>query len=419
MDTSGLHNQTNPLDMLETALSQLSSQSLPNIDRSELGTQCVRLLTARDQLNAVMATNVAEAERAGVPTLGKQRTMAQYLASRTHCAPETVRADLRVGLWVSDFMLLEQAMLDGRLSRHHVDLLRKTHNIRVFVPMQHSQELFIDLANTLEWKSFKQAVSYWLQINDQDGPQPEDHEAKNTCTITRQADGRVKITLNLDPLSGATVAHQIETETGQLFDQDQEDSSIVRTPTQRRACALTNLVERGTGRTETSSKPLVHVVMSLKVLEHSLAQLAKAPEEQDFTSVLDPNDIDGRCELIDGTPIHPKQALLLLITARIRRQVLTAKSVTLNASYETRLFPDWMKYIRLIETRGQCETAGCDAPYQWLRADHHKPFTQTQHTTLADLRNICDPDNKIKSDGPPLAERNPHTTKPQHSHEAD
>ena len=145
--------------------------------------------------------------------------------------------------------------------------------------------------------------------------------------------------------------------------------------------------------------------MSLKVLEHTIAQMAKPVEEQDFTSVLDPNDIDGRCELIDGTPLHPKYALTLLIKARIRRQVLGAKNVTLDASYETRLFPDWMKHIRLIETRGQCETAGCDALTEWLRADHHKPFSHTQRTTLDDLRNICNPDSKNKSNGPPLAER--------------
>ena len=405
MASIGLHDGINPLDTLETVLGELATDYLPSIDRSELGDRCLRLLSARERLDAVMATSVAEAERAGVAALGKQRTMAQYLASRSHCAPDIVRADARVGMWISGFPAFEQAMLNGDLSRRHVDLLRRTQNIRVFTPMQRDQQLFIDLADALEWNDFKQATKYWLLVNDQDGEQPEDHEAKNSCIINRTPDGRVKIALNLDPLSGATVARQIETEAGYLFDQDQQDTSIVRTPTQRRAHAFTNLIERGAGRTETNTKPLVHVVMSLKVLEHTIAQMAKPVEEQDFTSVLDPNDIDGRCELIDGTPLHPKYALTLLIKARIRRQVLGAKNVTLDASYETRLFPDWMKHIRLIETRGQCETAGCDALTEWLRADHHKPFSHTQRTTLADLRNICNPDNKTKSNGPPLAER--------------
>ena len=123
--------------------------------------------------------------------------------------------------------------------------------------------------------------------------------------------------------------------------------------------------------------------------------------------MLDAEDVDGRCEFIDGTPVHPAYALVMLMTSRIRRQVLTAKSQTLDASTEARLFPDWMKQIRLVEARGQCETAGCDALFEWLRADHHKPFSKTQLTRLEDLRAICNPDNQTKGAGPPLAERQP------------
>ena len=411
MSSTGLGMSNTPLDTLTHALGELAETFLPTLDRDALATRCLGLVDARERLDGLLATTIAEAEHAGVALLGKQRTMAQYLASRTHCAPETVRADTRVGKWVSQYAQLEQAMLTGGLSRKHVDLLRKTDNIRVFAALQRDQRLFIEWVDTLEWPDYQKTVAYWLLVNDQDGPAPDDHDPKNSCNVIVQPDGRVKVILNLDPLSGATVKHQIETEAGHLFDQDTETDTI-RTPAQRRAHALTNLVERGANRTETASKPLIHVVMSLKVLQNAIAQMAKAPEEQDFTSMLDANDVDGRCELIDGTPIHPKYALVLLMQARIRRQVLTAKNVTLNASLPNRVFPDWMKHIRLVEARGRCETAGCDAAFEWLQGDHHKPFSQTQQTTLDDLRCICRPDNQTKRDGPPLAER-PTTPKDQ------
>ena len=411
MAGAGLCDTTDPMEALTTAASAVAEQYLPGIERQDLGERCLTLMSVREVVDAALATSIAEAERAGVPALGKQRTMAQYLASRSHCAPEIVRAHARAGLWVAQFSQLEEAMLDGKISRRHIDLLRKADNIRVHVAMQQDQHLFVQWVETLEWNDYKQTVTYWEMVNDQDGPAPEDHEAKNSCNITRLPDGRVRITANLDPTSGAIVKHQIEVEAGRVFDDEQEDGLPTRTATQRRAKALTNLVSRGANRSEASAKPLMHVVMSLKVLQHALAQLAKAPEEQDFTSVLDAQDIDGRCELIDGTPLHPKAALLLALNARIRRQVLTARSKTLDASEEVRLFPDWMKHIRLIETRGQCETAGCDAAFEWLRADHHRPYTQTQRTTLDDLRMLCDPDNKLKADGPPLAER--HTPTPK------
>ena len=64
-----------------------------------------------------------------------------------------------------------------------------------------------------------------------------------------------------------------------------------------------------------------------------------------------------------------------------------------------------MKHIKLVETRGQCETAGCDAQTHWLQGDHRTPYSATQQTTLAELDMLCSPDNKHKGTGPPLAER--------------
>ncbi len=393
------------LSSLHLSLDALADEFLPTIGTAELGERCLSLQNARQRLDGLIAVGIAEAERAGVAANAGVRTMAQYIASRTHASPDALRADQRVGVWVGQFAQLEEAMLNGLLSRQHVDLLRRTDNIRVFAAMQRDQALFITLAGDLEWKSFKNCVKDWLMVNDQDGPNPEDHEVDNTCTITTDtATGRVKLTLDLDPLSGGKLKQALADEENRLFNQDQEDGTI-RTASNRRAEAAANLIERGAGRSETNAKPLIHVVMSLKVLLHALAQMAKDPSEQDFTSILDPNDVDGRCELLDGTPIHPKYALVLLMQARVRRQVLSAKSKTLNASVRTRLFPQWMKDIKLVETRGQCETAGCDALVHWLQADHHTPYSHTGQTTLHELRTLCRPDNLAKSDGPPLAER--------------
>ena len=83
---------------------------------------------------------------------------------------------------------------------------------------------------------------------------------------------------------------------------------------------VTQLLQRGAGRSESSAKPLIHIVMSLKVLQAAIAQMAKDPTEQDFVSMLDANDVDGRCELLDGTPVSPKYALILMMQAMVRRK---------------------------------------------------------------------------------------------------
>ena len=392
------------VDDLRHALKHLADEHLPGMDVTELGALSVELTESRRQLDGVIAAVVAEAARAGVPASVGQRTMAQYIASRTHERPAVIRADERVGRWVSSLRLIEEAMLDGRLSRQHTDHLRRLENIRVAMAMRRDQHLFVEWARDLEWKSFENACAYWLKVNDQDGPEPDDEEAVNTFNVRRLPDGRVRGTFDLDPVTGEIVMQQIGVEENALFNEDQENG-IPRTVPQRRAKAFANLVRRGANRSTESAKPLIHVVMSLQVLQNAIAQMAKDPQEQDFTSVLDPSDPDGRCELIDGTPIHPKYALVLLMQARVRRQVLTAKNVTLEASYETRLFPDWMHYIRLVESRGQCAAAGCDAHHSWLHKDHRQPRSKQGPTALDNLDPLCRPDNHFKSDGPPLPGR--------------
>ncbi|MFT7475167.1 MAG: hypothetical protein ACI81L_002104 [Verrucomicrobiales bacterium] len=412
VETSGAIAEESALGALHVALDLLGSDYLATTDLDWLGTRAVSLQIARQKLDGVLASTIGEAESGGVAANSGQRTMAQYVAARTHCHPEDIRADSRVGSWVRHFCQLDAACLEGRLSRRHINQLRSAENIRVYMAMQRDQNLLIRLAQDLEWPSFKNAIEYWLFVNDPDGDRPEDHQAKNSCTITPLADGRIKMVSYFDPITAASIKEQVETESTVLFDQDQQHN-VARTVTQRRAQALGDLIARGAGRTETSAQPLFHVVMSLKVLLHALAQMAKETSEQDFTSVLDPNDIDGRCELADGTPLHPKYALVLLMQARIRRQVLGARSQTLDASVESRLFPKWMKHIRLVETRGQCEVAGCDALHTWLQGDHDKPRSKNGQTHLNNLKNLCTPDNKHKSDGPPMAERRgPLTVRP-------
>ena len=110
------------------------------------------------------------------------------------------------------------------------------------------------------------------------------------------------------------------------------------------------------------------------------------------------NDIDGRCELIDGTPIHPNYALAVMGVATFRRQIMDAKGRILDVSHNARLFPKWMKNALLIRSRGRCDTLGCDAPFPWLQADHIKPHSRGGPTQLDNGQILCDPDNKHKRD---------------------
>ena len=244
-----------PVDLLHIGLKDLSASYLPSMTPADLGQRCVELQGFRQQLDGILAATIAEADSAGVAARAGVRTMAQYLAARTNISPEAARADLRVGRFASSFERIEQAMLDGHMSRQHADTVRKLENIRVTYALLRDQHLFVQWAQDLNWKGFKRTCAYWLEVNDQDGPEPEDHDALNTLTHhTDNATGRVKGTFDLDPVTGATFVEQLGQEENALFQEDQEHN-YPRKVSQRRAQAFANLIQRGAGR----SLSLIHI----------------------------------------------------------------------------------------------------------------------------------------------------------------
>ena len=158
-----------PIDLVRLGLKGLAGEYLPGMKRSDLADRTVDLQGLRQQFDGIMAATITEADRAGVAATGGARTMAQYLAARTNIAPEAARADLRVGRFASSFEHIEQAMLDGRMSRQHAEVVRKLENIRVTYALLRDQHLFVQWAQDFDWTTFKRLCKYWLEVNDQDG----------------------------------------------------------------------------------------------------------------------------------------------------------------------------------------------------------------------------------------------------------
>ena len=141
--------------------------------------------------------------------------------------------------------------------------------------------------------------------------------------------------------------------------------------------------------------PLVHVVMGQGLAEN----LARALAGEEAASV-EPSfdDLNRRCELDDGTPIHPRLAALALAGGIFRRIVFDSKSRPVDVAVRSRTFPPWMKQVLLVRARGRCRAPGCDAPFPWLQADHIEPHSRGGPTSLANGQILCDTHNKWKGD---------------------
>jgi hypothetical protein len=237
-----------------------------------------------------------------------------------------------------------------------------------------------------------------LNAADPNGDEPREQVAKTGCTLTRHSDGSVSGKFHLDPLSAAAMGTALEDEAQRIFTQQSEATGTADTPRQRRGQALVALMIKGAGVPgSATTTPLVNLVMGWELYQNLIERL----DDPSIKPVeVDVNDPNRRCELIDGTPIHPNLALMAMAVAEFKRIVIDAKSRAIDVSVKSRCFLPWMKEVLLVEGRGRCRSPGCDSPLAWLQADHIQPHSKGGETILANGQLLCDPHNKWKRDFP-------------------
>lgn len=372
-------------------LGALATASLPGEDVVRLAVELQRLRGRIDALACRVAVAVGATD---LPALEGRRSVAAVLAARTGHDPRPIAGDVRLGTWLDDFAHFARAARRGALSRRHLDVLRQLDNTRTHHRLVEGQPDLIEAAATCSWAEFAQVARYWTLAADPDGAAPEDRVAARYCRLTKDTDGNVVGTFCLDPIAGEAFRSALSAEEQHLFRADADaDTANERTASQRRADALVALAVRGAGRSpRTGPAPLVHLVLSQQVAEQLLAN---RPIQLDATS------LDGRCELIDGTPIHPRAAAEVLARASFRRLVIGSGGEPLDLGRRVRAFPPRLKQALLVTARGRCQHRGCDAPIGWLQADHVRPFSRGGPTALWNGQILCDVHNKLKRDQEP------------------
>ena len=155
---------------------------------------------------------------------------------------------------------------------------------------------------------------------------------------------------------------------------NENPNAPVTSQVQKNLDAFLRLMVRG-WRREDGSYPdyLVNITMSEKVASDLLARTyGHVDPDGDNPLDIDPyelpidwNDIDGRCETIRGTPVHPKHTLGVLLAAKMQRMVMNAEDETVNHGTKVRCFTKTQRNALLVQQRGQCNL-GTQTPFRWL-----------------------------------------------------
>jgi HNH endonuclease len=385
------------IEKLEDALGDAAALPLPCLSRAEVGEWLCRLQSLRARFDAVLCEATAHAEAGAVHALDGQRTISAYVASHTPAEPTTVAADARLGRWLGGYPLFSAAFTSGRIHRRHVMALRSVDKPRTRAALSSAQEYLVEAAADCDWDGFVKMLRYWVLGSDPDGDEPREQVAARQLSVTKRTDGMVKGNFLLDPLTGDAVKGAIDRLSQAMFRQDSADASAgSRTATQLRADAVAQLITKGAANPNAKvAPPLVHLVMSERLAELLLAHVGDGPAPE---LPLHPHDIDSRCELVDGTPIHPEFAARALAVGTLRRLVIGTDGEILDLGTKVRLFPAHLKQALLVAARGRCEVQGCDAPFSWLQADHIEPASRGGPTSVANGQILCDPHNKAKRD---------------------
>ena len=391
MTLVGVLGSNADLDDLEAALDACLAIPLSGLSDEELSNRLARLPGLTAKLDAIRVSAVAFGDAREVGRLSDQRNVANHVASISNADPAAVRFDQRIADWLIDMPIIADALAAGEITIDHVELLRGVDNGRVHLQMIDAQDMFVGWLTTVVFRDLKNLFDEWLLGADPDGAEPKEQEVETGMTVKTLVGGMVKATILMDPLQGAAFKGDLAPECARLRAEEQQVGTS-RSVRKRQLHALLNLTGRGAVRPDgTTARPRVHIVMSQRVYEDTLAWL-EDPANNELPKI-DRSDVDSKCQLIDGTPIHPLYGIAASLIAKFRHTVYSARGRPIRDSYDTRSIPDWMKDIALIMSNGKCSNPICDAPFAWLHGDHITPYSHTRDTSVVNTRPVCDPDN--------------------------
>ena len=391
MALGGVVAPNSDLDVLDTALDGCLEVPLACLSAEDVSDRLARLQGLTAKLDAVRVSAVSAGKVHNIGRLSDQRNVANHVAAVSNADPGAVRFDQRIADWLTDMPIIAEAFARGVISTAHIELVRKADNPRVHLQMVDSQDMFVGWFTTIVFRDLEGLLNEWLLGADPDGAEPNAQYPETGMTVQTVFGGMVKVTLLLDPLQGAALKGDLAPECARLRAEEQQTGET-RPVRKRQLQALLNLTGRGANRPDgTTARPRVHIVMSQRVYEETLAWL-EDPTFNDLPTI-DRSDIDSKCQLIDGTPIHPLYGLAASLTAKFRHTVYSARGRPIHDSYDTRSIPEWMKDIALVTSNGKCSNPICDAPFAWLHGDHITPYSHTRDTSVANTRPVCEPDN--------------------------
>ncbi len=414
MDTTAL-SPGRVLAELDAAVGRvldLDGSLLSDVARGEL---IVGLQASLERLRVGLAEQAAAWDASRAWLADGSRSAKARLARDTKTAPWTAAVTLRQGRKLASMPLVRAAVVAGRLSMDHLDLLGRANQPERAALFARDEAMLVEQCAELRYGQARQVVEYWINHADEEaaaaararrraaGDEPSagdadvagvaDHgpgdpggdgeagggsgaaggrfdAAGDHAHASRTIGGAVKVDGWFeDPIGGEIVIGELERLERQLYLADQRDGRS-RTRAQRMAAAMVEMATRSasTPADARRPKPLITVIVGDDTA-HRLCQLASG-------RILRPDQLDAHLD--DATV-----------------EIFLFDGQTIISGSTQRSFTGRLRRAILARDRYQCQDpSGCDERGTHLDIDHIHPHALGGATDQFDARARCPTQNR-------------------------
>ena len=363
------------------------------------------VLTEKAMMDARAAHAAARFEASGAWMPSGARTAKAWVRFSCHLSSPEADRHLSRGRALVHLPLIDAAFSAGAITGDHVDLLVRLDKGATKDALHRQEALLLKLALLFHFDQWKSLVNGWKQIHDPDGTTDEAEEQRNRRDVwlVETINGTWMGGMNLDPVAGTIIAHELDRLEHLLFEADRAeaterlkrdplDHELVRTPAQRRADALLMMALRSkaTPKDVQKPEPAVHIHVGWEDLERSLSGLEGGPvvPVSQLLPWMAGADVI-RVTHHEGGPLNLSHAVRIHeVALECFEQMLAAARDRKECNPEDRNFSGATR--RAIEIRdGQCCHPFCDRPAEDCQVDHILPWSQGGETTQDNGRLLC------------------------------
>lgn len=345
------------------------------------------------------------------------RSTAAWTRAVTNCSPGESRRRARAARALRDLPGFREALRAGAVGVDQVNEIARLHaNPRCGGQVADSEAILLEAARQLEYADLCVVSQRWLTLADPDGAH-RDHASADAGRDFRIREHGVGFTIEAQcgVLQGTAIREMWQRFVDAEFITDWEAarsvhgdavsvSQLARTAAQRRFDAFFNMLEAGATNTGEAAlaDPVVNVIVDLDTFEqHLRAELGGPPPR------IDPAGILGRrCETIDGLPVDPRDVVALAMIGRVRRIVLDADDVIVNAGRLTRLYRGPLRQA-MQALNPRCRWLACLLRARISAIDHRHEYAEGGATDAANGEVLCDHHNRFKNQRDYRARRMP------------